>query len=126
MHEPRVFGNDLLAADAIMSGARSTRSRRPRKLLGRALSALVWIVCTLVGTAVYSNVIVDDSALRARAESLACERAGGNPKCQITRMVGRRSVVELQAEYDIEGAASVRVVCRRSAIIAGEHQCSVH
>ncbi|MDB5218460.1 MAG: hypothetical protein JWO86_6387 [Myxococcaceae bacterium] len=89
------------------------------------MSALLWLSSGCVAFAVYSNVLADDSEVRVRAESVARAHAGCGARCQVTRMVGRRSVIDLQADYDIEGSGTVHVECRRSAIVAGDHECSV-
>jgi hypothetical protein len=128
MHEPRAFGNHGIASEAIVSGAKATHHRRhhprPTRFLGGAISALAWVLFCSAGLAVYTNVIADDSALRERTESLARQHAGCGQECRITRMVGSRSVVAFQTDYDIEGIGTVHVVCRRAAIVAGEHECT--
>jgi hypothetical protein len=130
MNERRAFGTDVIASAPVVSGARAThandRRREPRRtrFLGRALSALAWVLFCAAAVAVYTNVLADDSALRERTEALARQHAGCGHECRITQMMGSRSVVAFQADYDIEGSGTVHVVCRRAAIVAGEHECT--
>ena len=102
----------------------STPRRRPRMRFGRAMSAFFWCVCALAALAVHNNVMADDSALNDRMRALACEQAGGD-SCQIVRMVGKRSILESHTQFEIEGGGMFDVVCRREALVVGEHTCHV-
>ncbi|MDF2693487.1 MAG: hypothetical protein K0S65_1870 [Labilithrix sp.] len=107
-------------------GLRAPRRRPPRQQLNRVVTALVWLFSGLAAVAVYMNVMADDSDLRLKTEALARERAGCSDRCRITTMQGRRSVVEYSADYSFDGHGEVHVVCRRAAIVLGEHHCTVH
>jgi hypothetical protein len=119
-----VLGNGALMSEGIAwGGQQERRPVGPRKFFGRLGSGLVWVFCGLIAMAVYMNVIVDDGALRARTDSMARQHAGCGDQCHVTRMQGRRTVLDYRADYDIEGVGNVEVVCRRSAIVLGDHVC---
>ena len=98
--------------------------QRPRNHRARVASALVWAFCGVAAVAVYTNVLEDDSAVRQKTELLARQRAGCGDQCRVTRMEGRRSVLDYRASYDIDGVGTQQIVCRRSAIVFGEHVCT--
>lgn len=100
------------------------RPRRPRALLARVAGALAWVLASLIAIGVYTNVIVDDSDLRHRAESIARETARCGDACRITSTQVRRTVLEYRADFELDGSGSVRVVCRRGAIVVGEPSCA--
>ncbi len=99
--------------------------RQPKPLFSRMVSALSWVVCGLAALAVYTNVMADDSALQERTNALARRHAGCDDRCRVTRMSGQRSVLEYRTEIEIDGVGTIHIVCRRRAIVAGEHDCSV-
>ncbi|AKV01003.1 hypothetical protein AKJ09_07666 [Labilithrix luteola] len=102
------------------------RSRPPRRWPGRVASALGWMLGGLCAFAVYANVLSDDTALRARAETVARQQAGCNDKCRMTRAEIQRSVLEYRADYEMEGSSAVQVRCRRQAIVVGDYACTGH
>ena len=101
-----------------------TPRRATRMLFGRTVSAFLWVACALAAVAVHNNVVADDSALHERMRALACEQAGGD-QCHVLRMVGKRSVFESHTEFEIEGGGMFDVVCRREALVVGEHTCHI-
>jgi hypothetical protein len=96
---------------------------RSSKGSSRLPAALAWVFCTLAAVAIYTNVASDDAPLRARTEQLARAHVGCADRCRITRTSSQRNVFDHRAEYDIEGAGTVHVRCRRTAIVLGEHVC---
>lgn len=98
--------------------------QRPRNHGARVASALVWAFCGLAAVGVYTNVLGDDSAVRQETERLARQHAGCGEQCRVTRMEGRRSVLDYRASYDIDGVGTQQIVCRRSALILGEYLCT--
>jgi hypothetical protein len=118
-----VFGHEAMTSHGIAWGAGARRWPRPKSYLGRIASVFGWTLCGVAALAIYTNVMADDSVVRVRADMLARQHAGCGDQCHVARMQGRRSVLEYRADYDIDGIGSVEVVCRRSAIVVGEHQC---
>lgn len=104
-------------------GVPSKRSPWTWTCLRRAVSALGWMLCGLVGLGVYTNLLADDSALRARTEALARQHAGCGDACTVLGMESRRTVFEFRADYELERVGTIQVVCRRAAIVAGAHVC---
>lgn len=103
-----------------------TRSPRARTRAQVYLSTLGWLLCAVVGTGIYSNVIADPSSLRDFASSLARRHAGCVEPCRVLHMEERRSVFGYRADYDMDGRGPVHVTCRRTAIVLGNHQCETH
>ncbi len=98
--------------------------RRTGITASRALSLAAWLVAAAVGVGLYNNVIADDAGLRHRASEHARQHAGCGNQCTVTQMQERRTVFGYEANYDIVGAETIEVTCRRSAIIAGDYRCS--
>ncbi len=92
--------------------------RRQSLGLGGAFSGLVVL-------AVYVNVVADNAPIRAHAEDLAREHAGCGSQCHVARMQERRDVLGYHADFDIGGAGTIHITCRRAAIVVGEHECTV-
>ena len=72
----------------------------------------------------YANVFSDDVALRARAGELARKEAGCGDKCKVTGMRVSRGMLEETMEYDMMGAGTYVVTCRRAQVIAGDYACT--
>ena len=115
-------GQHVLAPHA-RAWAPSHGTRRPATLLSRALSIVAWIVGALVAVGVYNNVVVDDTALRHETDELARQHAGCGDQCNVRTMQGRRTALGYEVSYEIEAAGTVEVSCRRTAIVAGAHEC---
>lgn len=103
-----------------------TPSPRARTRAQVYLSTLGWLLCAVVGTGIYSNVIADPSSVRDFAGSLARQHAHCAEPCRVLHMEERRSVFGYRADYEIDGRGSVHVSCRRAAIVLGSHQCETH
>ena len=105
---------------------RNVRDARPHRARTRALacvSALGWLLCSLVGVGIYMNVITDPSAVRERAANVARSHAGCGEGCRVLEMQERRNILGYRADYEIAGVGSVRVSCWRTAIVVGDHEC---
>jgi hypothetical protein len=95
-----------------------------RSSLGRVVTAFAWAFCALAGVAIYENVVGDDSAVHAQAESVARSRAGCGADCKVVSVQTRRTVLDYRADYALDGTGTVQVVCRRQALVLGEHHCT--
>ncbi len=77
----------------------------------------------LMAFIVYRNVLADDSAVRAMAETLARDTAGCGD-CKATRIEGKRGVVSESFEFTMQNGAGVAVSCRRPYIAFGDYACT--
>lgn len=98
-----------------------TRGRTPVRLW----SLLGWGLSGLVVFGVYSNVLSDDTALRAQTEQLARQHAACGDHCRLTQTEIHRSLFEYRVDYEIEGTPATRVTCRRTGIVVGPEECRV-
>jgi len=103
--------------------ARDAQPQRSRTRAHAYVSALGWLLCVVVAVGIYTNVIADPVTVRERAASIARQHAGCGERCRVLQMQERRSVFGYRADYELEGNGSVRVTCRRAAVVLGEHDC---
>jgi hypothetical protein len=89
-----------------------------------------WVVSALITSFVllaiwtaYANVLSDDTALRARADTLAREKAGCGNACKLIRAEGSRGIIEQRITYRFSRPAVVTVACRRRYVVFGSHVC---
>jgi len=89
-----------------------------------------WVILALVTSFVvlsiwtaYTNVFSDDSALRARADKLAREKAGCGETCKLIRAEGKRGIYEERITFTFSRPAVVTVACHRKYIAFGGHVC---
>ena len=114
-------------ADVADAGETPTPSRRGPTRAHVYISTLGWLLCVVVGTGIYSNVIADPASVRDSAASLARQQAGCNEPCRILHMEERRSVFGYRADYEMaDGRGAIHVTCRRAAIVLGSHHCWTH
>ena len=92
--------------------------------LRRAFRVLTFVLLALTLTAVYANVLSDDTALRARAADLARQTAGCGDKCRVTYTKIDRGMLDETFTYDIDTKGQYVVVCKRAYVIAGDHTCT--
>lgn len=87
--------------------------------------ALLILLLVLSAYAAYANVFADDTAVRARAEQVARDKAGCGKDCTITRTEGSRGVLTETLTYTFVHAGVITVSCRRPYIAFGAHVCTV-
>ena len=89
---------------------------------------LAWLVVAgFLGLSIwtaYTNVFSDDTAVRARADKLAREKAGCGDACKMVRTEGSRGILEERLEYTYTRMGVVTVSCRRPYIAFGEYVCT--
>ena len=69
-------------------------------------------------------MISDDSALRARAETLARQTAGCGSGCTLAGYEGKRGVLGETITFTFRDAGTYVVSCKRPYIAFGEHACT--
>ena len=88
--------------------------------IGWALAIAFLVLCAVTA---YRNVFADDSAVRAKAETLARDAAGCGD-CKATRIEGKRGVISESFEFTMQNGAGVAVSCRRPYIAFGDYACT--
>jgi len=83
--------------------------------------ALVIALIAVSAFTVYRNVLADDSAVRAMAETLAHDTCHD---CKTTRIEGKRGVLGESFEFTMQNGAGVAISCRRPYIAFGEYACT--
>ena len=91
--------------------------------LRKAFRALTFVLLLVTMFAVYSNVLSDDTALRARAGELVRAHLGCGDKCKITYTKIDRGMLDERFTYTVDAKGNYEVVCRRAFVIAGDHDC---
>lgn len=84
---------------------------------------MVAVLLALVAWTVYTNVIADDSAVRAQAEALARTTLGCGAECTLARLEGSRGIIHEEITFEFKAAGRVVVKCRRAYIAFGAHEC---
>jgi Tfp pilus assembly protein PilV len=84
---------------------------------------LIFVIAllALVAFTVYRNVFADDSAVRAMAETLARDTCS---TCKVTRIEGKRGVLEESFDFTMQNGAGVAISCRRPYIAFGDVACT--
>lgn len=100
-----------------MSGRASAAFRR----LFRIGTFVLFAVCLWT---IYSNVLSDDTAVRAQAGELARKDAGCGDKCKVVGMNGERGMLSEVITFTIDGKGQTVVTCRRAFVIAGDYACT--
>ena len=88
----------------------------------RAWTVILVVAIGVVGWAVYSNILSDDTALRAQAEVVAREKAGCGKECKLSRMEGSRGLLNEQIQFTFDKSV-VLVECRRAYVAFGAYRC---
>lgn len=91
--------------------------------LRKAFRALTLVLLLVTVFAVYSNVLSDDTALRAKAGELVRAHLGCGDKCKITYTRIDRGMLDERFVYTLDGKGNYEVVCKRAFVIAGDHAC---
>lgn len=99
-----------------MSGRGAAAFRR----IFRFSTVILFVVCVWT---IYSNVLSDDTAVRAQAREAAQTAAGCGDKCSLVGMEGERGMLSEVITITIQAKGQYVVTCRRSAIIAGDYAC---
>jgi len=89
------------------------------------LRITLFILCALSIWTTYANVLSDDTAVRALADSVANKAAGCGDACKATTIRGGRGMLSTTIDYDMAGHGHVSVVCRRPYIAFGDVACEV-
>lgn len=92
-----------------------------RKLLRGSLLLL----CVGSVWTAYTNVLEDDTEVRAKALAALSEAAGCAGDCRLEGLRGDRGMLSTEIAYDVRGKGRYVVVCRRPFVAAGEHECTV-
>lgn len=100
-----------------MSGRGAAVSRR----IFRWATFVLFLVCLWT---IYSNVLSDDTAVRAQAGELARKTAGCGDKCKVVNMEGERGMLSEVITFTMEGKGQYVVTCRRAFVIAGDYACT--
>ena len=84
---------------------------------------LVFVIALIALTAfsVYRNVLADDSAVRAMAQTLAHDTCHD---CKATRIEGKRGVLSESFDFTMQNGARVAISCRRPYIAFGDYACT--
>ena len=89
----------------------------------RITTILLVIVFGVVGWAVYSNVMSDDTAVRQMAEVRARASAGCGAKCVVKKLEGNRGLLNEQIQFEFSDGTKVLVECKRKYIGFGSYTC---
>jgi len=92
--------------------------------LRKAFRALTFILLLVTLFTVYSNVLSDDTALRAKAGELVRTHVGCGDACRISYTKIDRGMLDERFTYTLDGKGNYEVVCKRAFVIAGDHTCS--
>jgi hypothetical protein len=88
----------------------------------RLWTIVLVVVLGLSGWMAYSNLMSDDTAVRAQAEGVAREKAGCGKDCKLSRMEGSRGLLNEQIQFTFD-KATVLVECKRAYLAFGAYSC---
>ena len=91
--------------------------------LRKAFRVLTFILLLVTLFTVYSNVLSDDTALRAKAGEAVRTHVGCGDKCRITYTKIDRGMLDERFTYTFDAKGNYEVVCKRAFVIAGDHEC---
>lgn len=94
-----------------------------RTIAAKVLTSIGAVLLALVAWTAYTNVVADDAAVRAKAESLARETAGCGAECKLASLEGSRGIIHEEITFRFKDAGTVIVKCRRAYIAFGAHEC---
>ncbi len=89
----------------------------------KIFSTITVILLCITAWMAWANVLSDDTALRAKANTIAREKAGCGDKCKMINMSGDRGMISTTIEYHFEDAGRFLVTCKRPQIAFGDHVC---